>query len=205
MTTENQGEFEGVTKDEGLSAESTGADESAPKADASIARVLTAENQVKNYVIASVAASVVPVPLFDIVAVTAIQLRMIQKVSELYGRPFSERAGRNIITALAGGALGYGVGATAAASMAKLIPGIGWMVGMASLPVVAGATTYAIGRVFIKHYEEGGSMFDMSADTLRAYYKEQFEKGKQLAAQVKAKATPVKKEGADAQEAAQTT
>jgi uncharacterized protein (DUF697 family) len=154
----------------------------------SLLRSLTAENEIKRYTIAAVSVSVVPVPLFDIAAVAAVQVRMIQKLSQLYGQTFSEHAVRNIITALAGGTVGYGLGATVAISMFKLVPGIGWMVGMMSLPVVSGATTYAIGRVFAKHFQEGGSIFDLSADTMRDYYKEQFQKGKDLAAKAKDKA-----------------
>lgn len=154
---------------------------------AAIARILVAENEIKTYVIASVAASVVPIPVFDIAAVAAIQLRMIKKLSELYDRPFSESAVRNVVTALGGGVLGFGAGAAVAVSLTKFVPGIGWMLGMISLPVVAGATTYAIGRVFVRHYEEGGSVFDLRADTMRGYYQQQFEKGKAVAASAKGK------------------
>jgi uncharacterized protein (DUF697 family) len=149
---------------------------------AAIARILVAENQIKTYVIGSVAASIVPIPVFDIAAVAAIQLRMIQKLSDLYDRPFSESAVRNVVAALGGGVFGFGAGAAVAVSLAKFVPGIGWMLGMVSLPVVAGATTYAIGRVFVRHYEEGGSVFDLRADTMRGYYQQQYEKGRAIAA-----------------------
>lgn len=158
--------------------------EIAPASEA-VGRGLVAENLIKDYVIASVAASIVPVPLFDIAAVAAIEMRMIQKLSELYGKPFSEGVGRNILASLAGGVLGYGVGAAVAVSLTKLIPGVGWMMGMVSLPVMSGASTYAVGRVFVKHYEGGGDIFDLSTEAMRSYYKEQFEKGKKLAAKVK--------------------
>lgn len=158
--------------------------EIAPASEA-VGRSLVAENLIKDYVIASVAASIVPVPLFDIAAVAAIEMRMIQKLSELYGKPFSEGVGRNVLASLAGGVLGYGVGAAVAVSLTKLIPGVGWMMGMVSLPVMSGATTYAVGRVFVKHYEGGGDIFDLSTEAMRSYYKEQFEKGKKLAAKVK--------------------
>ena len=110
--------------------------------DDDIARQLTAESLTKDYVLASVAASIVPVAIFDIAAVVAIQLRMIQKLSQLYGKPFTDKMGRKVIYALAGGVLGYGAGYAVAASATKLIPGIGWMVGMVSLPVVAGASLH---------------------------------------------------------------
>jgi len=172
-----------------------------PEAEASevdISRALVAENEVKDYVIASVAAGIVPVPAFDIAAVVAIQLRMIQRLSELYGKPFSDNAARSTLSALAGGVLGYGVGKMVAASALKLIPGVGWAVGMASLPIVSGASTYAVGRSIIKHYEGGGSLFDISASELSAYYKEQFEKGKQLANEAKLRKAAEKEDMAKA-------
>ncbi|WP_319772089.1 DUF697 domain-containing protein [Breoghania sp.] len=152
-------------------------------------RELTADNLIKDYMLASVAASIVPVAFFDIAAVVAIQLRMIQKLSNLYGKPFSERLGRKVIYALAGGVLGYGAGYMVAASATKMIPGIGWMVGMVSLPVVSGGSTYAVGRSIVKHYEEGGTLLDFNASKMRAFYKEQFEKGKDVARKAKKTAT----------------
>ncbi|HEY0833828.1 MAG TPA: DUF697 domain-containing protein [Azospirillum sp.] len=158
----------------------------AAAADGDIAHSLAADSTIKTYVIASVAASVVPVPLFDIAAIAAVQFRMIQKLSQLYGRPFSDSLARNIIASLAGSVLGYGVGATVAISLAKIIPGVGWAVGMVSLPVVAGGATYALGRVFVRHYEDGGSIFDLNTAKMKAYYAEQFEKGKLVAEKAKA-------------------
>ncbi len=155
-----------------------------------LGRSLIAESLIKDYVIASVAASIVPIPLFDIAAVVGIQLRMIQKLSELYGKPFSEGIGRSVITSLAGGFVGYGAGMVVAVSLTKLIPGVGWMMGMVSLPVVAGGSTYAVGNVFVKHYENGGDMFNFSSEAMRSYYKEQFEKGKKLADRFKSPKEP---------------
>lgn len=158
----------------------------APAADG-VGRGLVAENLIKDYVIAAVAASIVPVPLFDIAAVVAIELRMIQKLSELYGKPFSDGVGRSVIASLAGGVVGYGAGMAVAVSLTKLIPGVGWMMGMVSLPVLAGASTYAVGRVFVKHYEDGGDIFDLSTEAMSSYYKQQFEKGKALAAKARSR------------------
>lgn len=183
-----------ATQTQGETDETTGP---APADDpARAAKALSAENMIKSYVIASTAAGSVPMPLFDIAAVAGIQLRMIQKLSHLYEREFSEHTARNIISALAGGVLSYGGGYVLAASAFKLIPGIGWMVGMASLPIVSGATTYAVGRVMVNHFEGGGSLFDLSADDVRAYYEEQFRKGKAVAARMKDAATG--KDGAEA-------
>ncbi|MCW2306583.1 YcjF family protein [Rhodobium gokarnense] len=176
-----------ATKASAAKAAEAEAVEAAAEEEFDVARELTADNLIKDYVIASVAASIVPIAFFDIAAVVAIQLRMIQKLSQLYGKPFSESIGRKVIYALAGGVVGYGAGYVVAASATKLIPGIGWMVGMVSLPVVAGGATFAVGRSIVKHYEEGGTLLDFNASKMRAFYKEQFEKGKDLARKVKDK------------------
>lgn len=157
-----------------------------PASEDTLKITLASSNLIKSYMVASVAASAVPMPLFDIAAVTAIQLRMIQKLSHLHGKPFSEGAVRSILMSLGGSVVGYGVGAMAA-SLIKVVPVIGWAASMMSLPVMAGASTYAIGQVFHKHYAEGGTIFDMNTDNVKAFYKEQFEKGKAMAAEAKAK------------------
>jgi uncharacterized protein (DUF697 family) len=147
---------------------------------------LKAENLIKNHVMAAGGFSLVPLPLLDLAAITVVQVRMIQKLAAMYGKTFSEKPVRNTIIALAGGVVGQGAGATAAFSLTKFIPGFGWMIGLVSMPVVVGATTYAIGHVFLRHFEQGGSVYDMSVESARGYYKEQMEKGKKLAAAAKA-------------------
>lgn len=155
---------------------------------------LATDNIIKDHMMASIAASIVPVAFFDIAAVVVIQLRMIKKLSHHYDKPFSESQGRKVIIALAGGVLGYGAGYVVAASATKLIPGIGWMIGMVSLPVVAGASTYAVGQSIIEHYEEGGTLLDFSAKKRRAFYDEQFENGKKFARRMREKAKAEVKE-----------
>lgn len=148
---------------------------------------LRAESLIKSYVMAAAAASVVPVPLFDLAAITAVQMRMIQKLAEMHGKTFSEAPVRNTIVSLAGGIIGPNAGAIAAISLSKLIPGIGWMIGLASMPVVVGASTYAIGQVFLKHFEDGGSVYDISVGAMRRTYDEQLGKGRQLVDAAKAR------------------
>jgi uncharacterized protein (DUF697 family) len=146
---------------------------------------LKADNLIKNHVLGACAASMVPVPLFDVAAITAVQVRMIYKLAEMYDKTFSEHAVRNTIAALVGGTVGHGAGVMAAISLTKAIPGVGWMLGMISLPAVAGGATYAVGRVFARHFQEGGSVSDISVENVRSYYNEQLEKGKKIASTVK--------------------
>lgn len=148
--------------------------------DASIPHHLAAENLIKNHVIGAVSIAIVPIPLIDIAAVGALQLRMIHKLSDHYGKDFSNELVRSLIASLGGSFLGYG-GGMMAMSLLKVVPGVGWMLGMVSVPVVSGAATYAIGKVFQKHFEEGGTIFDLTPAKVKAYADEQYERGVAIA------------------------
>ena len=149
-----------------------------PEAAAGV-RALVAEGIIKNYVAGSIGASAIPLPVVDIAAIGALQLRMIQKLSKLYGQAFSQKLVRSSIVSLAGGFVGYGLGATSS-SLLKAVPGIGWLMGFATLPLMAGATTYALGKVFVKHFEDGGSLFDLEPDSLKALYVKELKRGKKI-------------------------
>jgi uncharacterized protein (DUF697 family) len=163
-----------------MSSEATAVPAAAP-GDAE--RALKAEIVIKNHMLAACAGSIVPVPLLDLAAVTAVQVSMIRKLAEMYGQTFSESPVRNTIAALVGGVVGPWAGAVVGVSLAKLIPVVGWVAGVVAMPTVVGAATYALGHVFLRHFQEGGSIYDISTEKVRGYYKEQFAKGKTVAAE----------------------
>jgi len=124
----------------------------------------------------SMGAGFIPVPIADFFAVSAINLDMIRQLSKLYELDFKETEGKAVITALTGSGLAR-IGARAV----KVIPGIGSVLGGVTLAVLSGASTYALGEVFKKHFETGGTFLDFDPERLRKYYDEKFEKGKELA------------------------
>lgn len=167
-----------------MSSEATVAAESAAAPSPSDPeRALKADIVIKNHMLAACAGSIVPVPLLDLAAVTAVQVNMIRKLAAMYGKTFSESPVRNSIAALVGGVGGPWAGAVVGISLAKLIPVVGWAAGIVAMPAVVGASTYAIGHVFLRHFQEGGSIYDISTEKVRGYYKEQFAKGKAVAAE----------------------
>jgi hypothetical protein len=84
-----------------------------------------------------------------------------------------------MITALTGTGL-----ARLGARAVKFIPGVGSMLGGVTLAVLSGATSYALGEVFKKHFETGGTFLDFDPSRLKKYYDEKFEKGKEVAADI---------------------
>ena len=46
--------------------------------------------------------------------------------------------------------------------------------------MLTGASTYAVGRVFIQHFESGGTFLTLDPDKVKAHYRAEFERGEQL-------------------------
>jgi len=105
-----------------------------------------------------------------------INVDMIRQLCKVYEIDFKETEGKAVITALTGSGL-----ARLGARAVKFIPGVGSMLGGITLAVLSGGSTYALGEVFKKHFETGGTFLDFDPGRLKKYYDEKFEKGKQMA------------------------
>ena len=136
-----------------------------------------ADTIIRNHVIWSMGAGMIPILIADIFAVSALQLDMIRQLCNVYEVDFKETQGKALVTSLTSSALAR----IGAGSVIKLLPGVGSFIGGATVSIFAGASTYALGEVFKKHFASGGTILDFDPDRLRKYYKEKFEKGKKVA------------------------
>ncbi|MEI7823841.1 MAG: GTPase, partial [Chlorobiaceae bacterium] len=118
------------------------------------------------------------------VALVGIQLDMIRTLSSEYGVTFRRDIGKSVITTLLGGFIPVALGGTLS-SLIKCIPLIGQTTGAITMPVISGASTYAIYKVFIQHFESGGTFLDLDPAKVKSYFAEQFTKGKKVAADLK--------------------
>ncbi len=141
-----------------------------------------ADSIIRNHMIWSMGAGFIPVPIADFFAVSAIQLDMIRQLSKIYDLDFKETQGKAIITSLTGSGLAR-IGARAI----KFIPGVGSVLGGVTMAVLSGASSYALGEVFKKHFETGGTFLDFDVNRLKKYYNEMFEKGKEIAKEYREK------------------
>jgi len=141
-----------------------------------------ADSVIKNHMIWSMGAGFIPVPIADLFAVSAIQLDMIRQMCKIYDIDFKETEGKAVITTLTGSGL-----ARLGARAVKFIPGIGTILGGVTMAVLSGGSTYALGEVFKKHFETGGTFLDFDPGRLKKYYNEKFEKGKEVANKIQKK------------------
>jgi uncharacterized protein (DUF697 family) len=142
----------------------------------------------KHHILASMGVALIPLPVVDLVGLMGLQLNMVRKIAAEYDVPFKQNIGKSVISSLMGGALPVTVGC-ALASMIKFIPLIGQTTGAVTMPVVSGAATYAIYKVFVQHFESGGTFLDLDPAKVKDYFKEQFNKGKKVATDLKTEET----------------
>ena len=135
-----------------------------------------AEQVIKQHVVWACGAGLVPVPIIDFVAVTAIQIDLIKQLCTLHGASYEEANGKMWVGALTGGAL-----ARIGASAIKAIPGIGSLIGGLSMSIASGASTWGVGQVVNKHLAAGGTLTDLNVDKARQQYEAEYEKGKEVA------------------------
>jgi uncharacterized protein (DUF697 family) len=95
-----------------------------------------------------------PVPIVNVAGVTAIIMRMVKQLSDLYAVPFERDRTRSVIIGFMGGAVPTGLGAVAASTLVFAIPAAGF-IGLAVTSITAATLTRGIGLVFVEHYESG--------------------------------------------------
>jgi uncharacterized protein (DUF697 family) len=98
-----------------------------------------------------------PVPIVNVAGVTAIILRMVKQLSDLYAVPFERDWTRSTIIGLMGGAVPTGLGAAAASTLVFAIPAAG-LIGLAVTSITAATLTRGIGMVFVEHFESGSTL-----------------------------------------------
>ncbi len=130
-----------------------------------------ATEAIKKYSLYSAGAGLIPMPLVDFAAISAIQLKMLKQVAEIYGIAFDTERARSIVAALIGGlagtSLGYGLGR----NLLKAVPVFGPVLGGFSVSAMGGAVSWAVGRVFMQHFASGGTLLDFDPDAMRQHFK----------------------------------
>lgn len=149
-----------------------------------------AQKLVRNHTYISTGIGLIPLPLIDMVAISGNQLTMLARLSKLYEVPYKKNIVKSLLSVLL-----YDLSAAGTvritSSLLKSVPVIGQIAGAAAMSGYSLAATYAIGQVFIQHFEAGGTFLNFDPEAVRTYFKEQFEEGKKVAEELKEKGKKV--------------
>jgi uncharacterized protein (DUF697 family) len=99
----------------------------------------------------------IPVPLANAAALTALLMRMVQRLSKLYGVPFEKNRTRAVVIGLMGGALPTGFATIATSVVTSFVPGYN-LLGLAVSSVTSSAYARSIGQLYIEHFENGAAV-----------------------------------------------
>ena len=135
---------------------------------------IEAEAVVRNYMLWTGAAGIIPVPVVDIAAISSLQLAMLYKITKIYeaqtGVKFTNEWGKEVIGSLTGGLAATSLGNALGKNVLKTIPFIGGIASAIVVPGFAAASTWALGQVFITHFESGGTILDFDPVKVKHYY-----------------------------------
>jgi uncharacterized protein (DUF697 family) len=136
---------------------------------------------VKRYMLWSAGAALIPIPFVDILALLGAQLKMLAEISKIYDIPFEKSRVQAVVGSLLGYILPEALSEGLFGSLLKTIPGVGALVGIPSFALFVGAYSWALGRVFIMHFESGGKFLDFDPEALKPHFRAQFEEGQRMA------------------------
>lgn len=131
----------------------------------------TARGIVRGHSTGCAAASLIPIPFVDLASLTVLHTAMVRALAREYGVPFEKVAAKAAIASVAGTGLSSWAARGAGRSMLKALPGIGTVAALATSPAFAAGASYAIGRIFIAHFEAGGGLHDLTAGAAAAHAK----------------------------------
>lgn len=137
-------------------------------------REVAATNIVRRYMAWAAATGMLPVPGIDFAATLGVQLKMLADIGHEYEVPFKRDLVKELVSGLLGSFLPLTV-AQASGSAVKALPGIGPLAALIWQPALTSATTWAMGKVFIQHFESGGTFLDFKPEAVKAYFREQYE------------------------------
>jgi uncharacterized protein (DUF697 family) len=133
---------------------------------------------VQDHAALAMVSSLVPVPFVEFAAVSAIHLNMIENLTREFGLDFRPDKARAIIAAIVSGYASRYIGSLVTGSFAKFFPGLGSIIALVTLPSVAGSLTYALGRVFVRHFEMGGSLLDFDCGQAKPGFLQEVERSR---------------------------
>jgi uncharacterized protein (DUF697 family) len=135
-----------------------------------------AEKLIKKYAFGSGVFGYIPVPVVDALGIMTLQRKMLFHLASVYKVPFSRSLAKDLLKTLAGGIASQ----TAIPMAIKMVPGINILFGSTSMAAIGSASTYAVGKVFQQHFEEGGTLEDFDPEEEKEIFKNELKKGVEL-------------------------
>ncbi len=141
-------------------------------------RRLKARRTIKVHLHAALLGGFIPTPGMGVALVLGAQLSLINQLCRIYEVEFKKNAVKGSLISLLGSIVPYSMSNGTLASLIGLIPIVGSGLGFATMSIFSGAATYAVGQVYVRHFETGGNLLNFDPEAMKEYFKEMMEEGK---------------------------
>lgn len=140
-----------------------------------------ADAAVRTHAVGSAVVGAIPVGPLVMALLLALNLKMVHKLSRIYGVEFNEDLGRAAIFSFIGACGAGAIGGRVIWGLTALVPVAGQFIQAITVPVFAAGFTYGIGKLFTQHFASGGTFLDFHPEEVRDHFYAEFQKGAQLA------------------------
>jgi uncharacterized protein (DUF697 family) len=137
-----------------------------------------AEEIVKNRSLVAAGIGLVPLPAFNLISATVIQVSMVQSITRLYNIEVKKSWIKNVIASVLGGAAAIGLSGAATRGLGA-VPVLGTSLAVLSAPAMNGLTTYAVGYMFIRYFESPEGFLKANVRALGEWFAEGFRDGRE--------------------------
>jgi uncharacterized protein (DUF697 family) len=138
----------------------------------------TAEALIKKYMVAALGVGLVPYPMLDMAVLVGVQMKMLHSLAKIYEVEFSEELSTKVVSSCLGSVIPVSL-SLGLNHWLRFIPIYGWLLKGVSTSAFAGAFTYAIGKLFIQHFESGGTFLTLDPQQVKDYFATHFEQGRE--------------------------
>ncbi|SFD94876.1 YcjF family protein [Nitrosomonas sp. Nm166] len=135
----------------------------------------TAHQHIVGYTLA--AAGLGALPVVDLVAVSAIQAKLLHSLSTLYGQRWDKSTITEFLGLVGAGIASSYVTRLLSRAVVKVIPFWGQTIGAVWSASSSGATTYALGKAAIYFFARRKDGLNVDSETLRGIYAKELERG----------------------------
>jgi uncharacterized protein (DUF697 family) len=119
---------------------------------------------VRHYVLISAGAGLITLPVLDVSVLAGVHVALIKALSDFYGIEFSDHTARNIVIAIGASLVPGTIGSILGRRLLSVLPFVTPPLALASMSGASAFVSYSLGRIFIEHFEAGGTLqnFDVA-------------------------------------------
>ena len=143
-------------------------------------KIIQGNNIIMRYTRTAILPNFIPVPFIDIPINSTIHIVMLRDIASLFNKTFSTQQVKIITTSIINTMGTHFIISGTVNHILKYIPLVGGVASVFAAPSISVGSTYAIGKVFLMHFSEGGSIINFDIKDFDDYFLEMFKEGKTL-------------------------